>query len=300
MRTNDLNADHAFWNNAALLMYPDGSLDQPSILNIIPYGDWKIATGLPSTGQPLAGRHWAFRAENFDVLYDSPVEVGNFKQLDFQVRGVPHRIVIDGEGNYDPNILRALVKRIVETEIAIFNDIPYHDYTFFLHLRTNAGGGLEHLNSTALGFGRFDFAGDDGYRRFGSLVAHEFFHAWNVKRIRPDALGPFDYTAENYTRLLWVVEGVTEYYANLSMRRAGLVSERAYLDQLAGSIQTFQETPGHLVMSAEESSFDSWIKLYRPDENFDQFFDFVLRQGRAVGHAARFGNSPPHTRREIP
>src|SRR6185295_11093430 len=111
VRTNDLNADHAFWNNAALLMYPDGSLDQPSILNIIPYGDWKIATALPSTGQPLAGRHWAFRAENFDVLYDSPVEVGNFKQLDFQVRGVPHRIVIDGEAKYDPDRLRNEVQK---------------------------------------------------------------------------------------------------------------------------------------------------------------------------------------------
>jgi predicted metalloprotease with PDZ domain len=267
VRTNQLNSDHAFWNNAALLMYPDGSLDQPSILNVVPYGDWKIATSLPSTGQPLAGRHWAFRAENFDVLYDSPVEVSNFKQLDFQVRGVPHRIVIDGEGNYDPNVLRELVQRIVETEIAIFNDIPYHDYTFFLHLRSEIGGGLEHANSASLGFRRFGFATDDGYRRFGSLVAHEFFHLWNVKRIRADALGPFNYSAENYTRLLWVAEGVTEYYGNLSMRRAGLLSERAYLDQLAASIQTFEETPGHKLVSAEESSFDAWIKAYRPDEN---------------------------------
>ena len=158
VRTNELNSDHAFWNNAALLMYPAGSLNQPSILNIIPYGDWKIATGLPSTNEPLGGRHWSFRAANFDVLYDSPVEVGHFKQLDFQVRGVPHRIVIDGEGKYDADRLRNTVQRIVENEVAIFGDIPYHDYTFILHLRTGAGGGLEHSNSTALGFRRTGFA----------------------------------------------------------------------------------------------------------------------------------------------
>lgn len=263
VRTNELNSDHAFWNNAALLMYPEGSLSQPSILNIVPYRDWKIATGLPA----VTGKQNSFRAENFDVLYDSPVEVSNFKQLDFQVRGVPHRIVIDGEGNYEPNLLRALVQRVVETQIAIFNDIPYRDYTFILHLRSNTSGGLEHANSTALGFRRFDFATDDGYRRFGGLVAHEFFHVWNVKRIRPDALGPFDYTKENYTRLLWVAEGITEYFANLTMRRSGLISERGYLDQFQASIQSFEQTPGHRLMSAEESSFDAWIKGYRPDEN---------------------------------
>jgi len=262
VRTSELNADHAFWNNAALLMYPDGGLNQPSTLKINPFGTWKTATGLPSAGGPNT-----FRAENFDVLYDSPVEVSNFKQLDFQVRGVPHRIVIDGEGNYDPKVVTVLVQRIVETEAAIFNEIPYHDYTFFLHLRADAGGGLEHLNSTALGFGRFDFGTDEGYRKFGALVAHEFFHLWNVKRIRPDALGPFDYTKENYTRLLWVAEGITEYYANLVLRRVGLVSEGGYLSQIAANIQTMQETPGRRLMSAEEASFDAWIKYYRPDEN---------------------------------
>jgi predicted metalloprotease with PDZ domain len=183
------------------------------------------------------------------------------------VRGVPHRIVIDGEGNYDPALLKAEVQRIVEAEVAMFGDIPYHDYTFILHLRSNTGGGLEHLNSTALGSRRFAFANDDGYRQFGSLVAHEFFHLWNVKRIRPDALGPFDYTKENYTRLLWVAEGVTEYYGNLILRRAGLVSDQYYLNHLAQQIQDLQATPGSRVMSAEEASFNAWIKEYRPDEN---------------------------------
>jgi predicted metalloprotease with PDZ domain len=264
VRTSELNSDHAFWNNATLLMYPAGHLNAPSTLTVIPPAGWRVATGLPpsSPGSPTV-----FRAENFDILYDSPVEVSNFKQLDFRVRGVPHRIVIDGEGNYDPERLRADVQKIVEAESAMFGGIPYHDYTFILHLRSNTGGGLEHLNSTALGFRRFGFSTEKGYQSFLSLVAHEFFHLWNVKRIRPDALGPFDYTKENYTRLLWVAEGITEYYGNLMVRRAGLISDQVYLKHLAQQIQDFQETPGRKVMSAEEASFDAWIKFYRPDEN---------------------------------
>src|SRR5205823_3616854 len=206
-----------------------------------------------------------------------------FKTLSFDVKGVPHRIVIDGEGNYDPEILRAGVKKIVETEVELMGgEIPYHDYTFILHLRSNTGGGLEHLNSTALGYPSFGFrsaAGDDvnsagpnaapqrSYRGFFSLVAHEFFHLWNVKRIRPDALGPFDYTKENYTKLLWVAEGITDYYTGIFVRRAGLISDHDYLDNLARSIQVLQNTPGRLEMSAEEASFDAWIKAYRADEN---------------------------------
>jgi len=279
VRTNELNSDHAFWNNAALLMYLEGFLSSPSTLHIIAPQPWKVATGLPI--EP--GAKNTFRAENFDILYDSPVEVSDFKTLSFEVKGVPHRIVIDGEGNYDPEILRSGVKKIVETEVELMGgEIPYHDYTFILHLRSNTGGGLEHLNSTALGYRRFGFrsaAGDEvdsaapnvetvpSYRGFFSLVAHEFFHLWNVKRIRPDALGPFDYTKENYTKLLWVAEGITDYYARVVLRRAGIVSDKEFLIQNAKSFQQLQNTPGRLEMSAEESSFDAWIKFYRQDEN---------------------------------
>jgi predicted metalloprotease with PDZ domain len=263
VRTSELNSDHAFWNNAALLMYPDGRLDAPSTVRVVPQSGWRVATGLPEvTGHPNT-----FRAENFDILYDSPFEVSDFKELKFEVRGVPHRIVIDGEGNYDSERMRTDVRKIVAAETAMFGTIPYQNYTFILHLRSNTGGGLEHLNSTALGFRRFNFSTEKNYRSFLSLVAHEFFHLWNVKRIRPDALGPFDYTKENYTRLLWVAEGITEYYGNLMVRRAGLLSDQGYLDHLAQQIQEFQETPGRQVMSAEGASFDSWIKFYRPDEN---------------------------------
>jgi predicted metalloprotease with PDZ domain len=264
VRTNELNDRHAFWNNAALLMYVDGNLNAPATLRINPPPGWKIATGLPALP---GGQQNTFRAENFDILYDSPVEVGPFKTLTFEVKGVPHRIVIEGEGNYDAERMRRDVQKIVEAEAAMMGEIPYHDYTFILNLRPSGGGGLEHLNSTALIHPRFGFRTPSDYRDFLALVAHEFFHLWNVKRIRPDALGPFDYTKENYTRLLWVAEGFTSYYENIFLRRAGLISEEDFLSASAKAIQDLQNTPGRLVMSAEEASFDAWIKYYRPDEN---------------------------------
>jgi len=280
VRTSELNSGHAFWNNANILMYLDGFLKSPSTVRVLAPDVWKVATGLPA----VLGQKNTFRAENFDVLYDSPFEVSNFKTLIFNVKGVPHRIVIDGEGNYDPERMRRDVQKIVETQVELMGgEVPYRDYTFILHLR--GGGGLEHLNSTALGYSRFGFRVEQGdratsaapnttsaagpdYRGFLGLVSHEFFHLWNVKRIRPDALGPFDYTQENYTKNLWVAEGITDYYADLVLRRAGLISENEYLSATARSIQSLQNTPGRLVQSVEESSFDAWIKFYRPDENF--------------------------------
>ena len=263
VRTNELNDRHAFWTNAALLMYVDGNLNAPATLRIVPPPGWKIATGLPA----VAGQQDTFRAENFDILFDSPVEVGPFKTLSFEVRGMPHRIVIEGEGNYHPERMRRDVQKIVEAQVAMMGDIPYRDYTFILNLRSSGSGGLEHLNSTALIWPRFKFSDASDYRDFLGLVSHEFFHLWNVKRIRPDALGPFDYTRENYTKLLWVAEGLTSYYELLFLRRAGLISDREYLNLVAKAIQDLQNTPGRLVMSVEEASFDAWIKFYRPDEN---------------------------------
>jgi predicted metalloprotease with PDZ domain len=281
VRSSELNSEHAFWNNATLLMYLDGSLRNPSTVQVLAPDVWKVATGLPITPGPKN----TFRAENFDILYDSPFEASNFKTIVFNVKGVPHRIVIDGDGNYDAEKMRRDVQKIVETEIEIMGgEIPYKDYTFILHLRSNAGGGLEHSNSAALGYPRFGFKVERGdrttssgpnttqqtvrdYRGFLALVSHEFFHLWNVKRIRPDVLGPFDYTRENYTKVLWVAEGITDYYSDLALRRANLISEAEFLSATARSLQTLQNTPGRLVQSVEESSYDSWIKYYRQDEN---------------------------------
>jgi predicted metalloprotease with PDZ domain len=264
VRTNQLNSDHAFWNNAALLMYLEGHLNLPSTLQILAPEPWRVATGLPA----IPGPRNTFRAENFDILYDSPVEVGSFKTLSFDVKGVSHRIVIDGEGNYESDRMRRDVQKIVEASVGLMGgEVPYKDYTFFLHLRATGGDGIEHLNSTSLSFGRFNFKPESSYRNFLTLVAHEYYHLWNVKRLRPDALGPFDYTKENYTKLLWVAEGITSYYENMILRRAGLMTDKELLAVTAQSFQDLQKTPGRKAMTAEEASFDSWIKLYRRDAN---------------------------------
>jgi predicted metalloprotease with PDZ domain len=261
VRTNELNDEHAFWNNTALLMFVKDQLKIPATIAVRPFGNWKVATGLP----PVAGQANTFRAENYDVLYDAPFEVSNFKEFAFEAYGKPHRFVISGEGNYDAPRLVADTKKIIEETYKIFGELPYNDYTFIVNLR--GGGGLEHLNSTALQVSRFGFKPDSRYKNFLALVAHEFFHAYNVKRIRPDVLGPFDYENENYTRLLWVAEGTTEYYSNLLMLRAGLITPTEYLNQRAAAITANQLRPGRFETSLESASFDAWIKYYRQDEN---------------------------------
>jgi predicted metalloprotease with PDZ domain len=259
VRTNELNDEHAFFTPAALLMHPAGMINAASTIKVVPFGDWKVATALEATSEANT-----FRAENFDILYDSPFEVGNFTEINFQVLNKPHRFVIEGEGNYDLERIRADVPRIVETAAQIFGgELPYKNYLFILNLR--GGGGLEHLNSTALQFSRFGFR--NNYKGFLELVAHEYFHLWNVKRIKPENLGPFDYSNENYTRDLWLAEGGTDYYSEQILLRAGLTSPREYLENYARAIAVLQNTPGRFQTSLEEASFDAWIKNYRPDEN---------------------------------
>lgn len=261
VRTNELNDEHGFWNNAATLLFVKGQLKTPATVAVKPFGNWKVATGLP----PVAGHENTFRAENFDILYDSPFEVSDWKEIAFTVQGKSHRIIFSGDGNYDMQRCANDAAKIVEEAYKIFGELPYNDYTFIVNLR--GGGGLEHLNSTALQYNRFNFKPDSRYKKFLGLLAHEYFHAFNVKRIRPDALGPFDYENENYTKLLWLAEGGTEYYSNILLRRAGLITDKEYLEDRASGIQQLEERPGRFETSVEDASFDAWVKYYRPDEN---------------------------------
>jgi predicted metalloprotease with PDZ domain len=261
VRTNELNDEHAFWNNTALLLFVKDQLGASSTLKVNPYGNWRVATGLPA----VPGQTNVFRAANYDILYDSPFEVSDFREFRFDVLGKKHRIVVTGEGNYDLPRLAADTTKIIEACFKIFGAIDYEDYTIIVNLR--GGGGLEHLNSTALQTNRFAFSSDTRYKAFLGLVAHEYFHAYNVKRIRPDVLGPFDYENENYTRLLWVAEGTTEYFASLLLLRAGLITESEFLRGKAATVQQLQARPGRFETSLEEASFDAWIKFYRQDEN---------------------------------
>ncbi len=272
VRTNELNDEHAFFTPAALLFFPKGQLSAPSTVTVKPYGNWKVATGLPeipTPNQPTTRTNnnqiKTFRAENYDILYDSPFEVSNFAEKRFTVQGKPHRYVVTGDGNYDLDRMAQDTAKIIEEHVKIFGELPYKDYLLIVNLR--GGGGLEHLNSTALQWNKYGFKPEARYNAFLALVAHEFFHVWNVKRIRPDTLGPFDYENENYTRLLWVAEGATSYYSAFLLRRANLISDREFLQARSGDIQALQTRPGRFETSLEESSFDAWIKYYRQDEN---------------------------------
>ncbi|MEO6589534.1 MAG: peptidase M61, partial [Pyrinomonadaceae bacterium] len=180
VRTNELNDDHAFFTPAALLMFPKGEIATPSTVVIDPYGSWKVATGLPT----VAGKANTFRAPNYDILFDSPFEISNYKEINFTAQGKPHRFIMSGDGNYDLPRLARDTEKIVNEAYKIFGELPYDNYTYIVNLR--GGGGLEHLNSTALQWSKFGFKPDSRYNAFLGLVAHEYFHLWNVKRIRPD------------------------------------------------------------------------------------------------------------------
>jgi len=261
VRTNELNDEHLFFTPAAVIMYPKGQLAAPSTVKVVPFGNWKVATGLPA----VAGAENTFRAPNYDILYDSPFEVSNFAEKRFTVLGKMHRYVVTGEGNYDLERIAVDTAKIIEEGAKIFGELPYEDYLFILNMR--GGGGLEHLNSTALQFDAWAFSNENAYNGFLGLVGHEYFHLWNVKRIRPDALGPFDYENENYTKLLWVAEGGTSYMESQILRRAGLTSPMQFLSGKASIIGSLYDQPGRFETSVEEASFDAWIKYYRTDEN---------------------------------
>jgi predicted metalloprotease with PDZ domain len=262
VRTNHLDATHAYFNPAALCFYVPEYEHCPIEITIVPpEPSWKVTTPLPEISPQT------FLATNFDTLVDSPFEIGCQQIYDFTVLDKSHQLVVWGEGNLDPQVAIDDIKKIIEVEARIFGGLPYEQYIFLLHLSPSGGGGLEHKDCCSLLYPRFSFQAGEKHHRFMQLVAHEFFHLWNVKRIRPAALEKFDYERENYTPSLWFSEGTTSYYDLLIPRRAGIYDEQEFLAELSKEITRFMTTPGRLVQPLSESSFDAWIKLYRPDAN---------------------------------
>ncbi len=282
VRGAHLDASHGFFNGTSVFLQVMGQEDRPCLVDIrAPAGerfrDWRVATALePARGKRGAARLHGFglyRAADYDELIDHPVEMGTFTLARFEAGGVPHEIAITGRHDCDTARLTGDLKRICEWQIRLFGEAPMRRYLFLVTAVGEGYGGLEHRASTALLCARGELAAPgmgamtDGYRGFLGLASHEYFHTWNVKRIKPAAFVPYDLTRENYTTLLWAFEGITSYYDDLALARSRVIGAGDYLKLLAKTIANVQRTPGRLKQSVAESSFDAWSKYYRQDEN---------------------------------
>lgn len=264
VRTNHLDSTHGYFNGAALFFYLPGNERQPIRVTIVPpFPEWRVTTPLNA----VKGQANTFWALDYDTLVDSPFEIGCQRSYNFEVMGKSHELAIWGEGNAEPEQMIADIEKIIQVEAKIFGGLPYERYVFLLHLSAQGYGGLEHKDSCTLNYPRLGFRAKDKYQRFMQLVAHEFLHLWNVKRIRPKALEVFDYEAENYTTSLWFCEGTTSYYDFIIPLRAGIYDVKTFLDNLGKDVTRLQMTLGRKVQPVSESSWDAWIKLYRPDSN---------------------------------
>lgn len=262
VRTSFIDDSHAYFNGTSLLMYIEGYKNNPGKVTYQKHSSFsKITTALPSSEEKET-----FVFKNYDHLVDCPVEIGNHETFEFEASGVNHTVAMYGEGNYDVARLKIDMAKICSAATDVFGKNPNKEYVFIIHNLTEGSGGLEHKNSTTLQVNRWTYE-ESKYIGFLSLVAHEYFHLWNVKRIRPEVLGPFDYDQENYTNMLWVMEGFTSYYDELLLYRAGYYSQEEYINKLMGTVNYVESLPGNKVQPVAHSSFDAWIKAYRRNEN---------------------------------
>ena len=224
----------------------------------------------------------SFIYEDYDQLVDSPIEIGNHQEFTFLASGVRHRVAMYGASNANIKDLQRDMPKVVEAATGVFGSNPNNDYLFIVHNVKDGQGGLEHKNSCVLSVSRWSYAGAD-YLGFINLVAHEYFHLWNVKRIRPIELGPFNYDQECYTSLLWVMEGITSYYDELLLLRAGFYTKTDFLNKLQSQINYVEGSPGSRVQPVAHASFDAWIKAYRPNENSANTTMTYYSRGAVIG-----------------
>jgi predicted metalloprotease with PDZ domain len=291
-----VNPHHAFLNLAQILMYPVDARDSPLSLHFtqMPSG-WRIAS-------PLSPPDFDFHADNYDRLVDSPVEIGNFQEFDFDEAGGHFRVIIDADpAEYDMAKIVAALHKIVAAATSWMDDRPFDTYTFFYHFpRGPAGGGMEHAYSTAIELNA-DVMKQSLYP-LTAVTAHEFFHLWNVKRIRPQTLEPVDYTKENYTRALWFSEGVTSTAEGIIQLRGGLIEEKQYLSGLGQQITELEHRPAHLTQSAEESSLDAWLEgngYYRRPERSISYYNKGELLGVMLDLAVRDASHGQASLREV-
>lgn len=274
-----LDASRGFFNGTGLCLRVEGREAEPHRLSIgsLPRG-WQVATAMKAVKVDAAGRG-VYEAADYDELVDHPVELGTFWRGRFEAHGVPHEFVVAGAlPDFDGDRLLADARRICEAQIAFWHGprkpkVPFERYVFLLNTSEDGHGGLEHRASTALLSARRNLPQtgrgetSDGYADLLGLISHEYFHTWNVKRLRPAEFARYDYTQENYTALLWFFEGFTSYYDDLFLRRCGLIDTPRYLKLLSRTLTGVAATPGREVQSVAQASFDAWVKYYRSDEN---------------------------------
>ncbi|MGZ4788837.1 MAG: M61 family metallopeptidase, partial [Terriglobales bacterium] len=273
----ELTSQHAFLNLAQVLVYPVGHKQGLVIVDFagIP-SVWKIGTPLQNSTSPAV-----YCADSYDHLVDSPVEISNFRELAFSEGGAQYRVLVHSSEDYDGDKMVDTLRKIVSTETGWMQDRPFRQYTFIYHLPHGVGhGGMEHAYSTAIETSAERLREDPLV--FAGVSAHEFFHLWNVKRIRPQSLEPIDYTKENYTRALWFSEGVDSTVSDYMLVRAGLLDEKGFLARLASQIEALQARPAHKTQSVEDSSLDAWLEqypYYRSAERSESYYN----KGEIVG-----------------
>ncbi|MCX6132290.1 MAG: PDZ domain-containing protein [Ignavibacteriales bacterium] len=258
-RTRGLNDDHAFVDACAVFMYVERYRHLPLTVAVKPYQDWHVTSGLESDP------HDALKllAPNYDVLADSPIEVGRQKDFAFDVEGKKHILMIYGEAQYNAETMVKDLTTIVKANKEFWGDLPYNKYVFMLHITSRGGGGTEHLNSTIMQTSPASFRTPAGYQGFLGLVSHEYFHTWNVKQLRPKGILPYDFMHENYVKELWIAEGTTSYFDGLLLVRCGLHPAGSVVNGLGAIVQNDRQRPGNKVQSLSESSFDAWVKFWK-------------------------------------
>ncbi|AFK05317.1 peptidase M61 domain protein [Emticicia oligotrophica DSM 17448] len=266
VRNSFLDDSHGYLNGASMFLYIPELKMSPSILTIKPYKNWNtISTGL----KRISETEFLYFSPDFDILVDSPIEIGTHKVLTFKALGIPHSIALYSNAPLlaDEKLTVETFKRVTEAAASVVGEHPCEDYTFIIHQLPGIGGGLEHLNSTTCQTSPTAYINEASMKNSMSLIAHEYFHLWNIKRIRPIALGPFDYDNENYTHMLWVSEGMTSFYADNILLRAGILTPDEYIKREQIAIGSIENQPGNTVQAVTESSWDAWIKYYRQNEN---------------------------------
>ena len=277
VRSAHLDTTHGYFNGTSVFLRVHGQDEKPCSVELLGpegqgYADWQVATTMPPLSAEIYG-FGLYQAADYDELIDHPVEMGDFTLLEFEAGGVPHAMAITGRHYADIERLKGDLKRICEYHIGLFGEAPFERYLFQTMVVGDGYGGLEHRSSTSLLCTRGDLprVGEekisDDYRGFLGLCSHEYFHSWNVKRIKPAAFLPYDLRQEVHTPLLWAFEGFTAYYDDISLVRCGLIPAESYLELLGQTITRVVRHSGRLKQSVSESSFDTWTKFYKQDEN---------------------------------